>query len=145
MDPNSKNQLWSRWTATIFVRYKTVHSTPTFQNEMRAACARFYRKLFGSATELKIDQTQVMRPGLKTKFVVDCRTEGHPAPDPAFRRAQMDEIAAFFGKNLRRYGEVNVHIDVKIEAGDAGDGKPPAQLIMGPPIVLMPQARLLPS
>jgi hypothetical protein len=55
----------------------------------------------------------------------------------------MRELSRFFGRHLRRYGAVDVHVDVRIEAGDVCDGKPPAQLIFGPPPALMPSSRLL--
>jgi hypothetical protein len=140
MNPNSANQLWSLWTTIIGVPFHQTHAGDEFQNEMRSATARVFRKLFGSATELRI--TRVFMPGL-TQFKVECRTEGFPAPDGVFRKRRMDAIAEFFGKNLQRYGRVDVRVDVRVEAGDAGDGKPPAQLILGPPVALLPRARML--
>lgn len=141
MDPNSSHQLWSRWTATIEVPFHVIHTTDAFAREMRAATSRVYRALFGSATELKIDRELIVASRM-TRIVVDCRTEGAPAPDRAFRKRQMNELSRFFATNLRQYGEVNVHIDIRVEAGDVGDGKPRAQLILGPPIALMPRAKL---
>jgi len=147
MDPNSDHQLWSRWTSIITVTFHPVHASEAFKNEMQFSCARFYRKLFGFTSEMKITehfQTSVL--GLRrgtSQFVVECRTEGAAAPDPAYRRLRMDEIAKFFGKNLRRYGNVEVRVDVFVEAGDVGDGKPRAQLILGPDVALMPRTRML--
>lgn len=134
MNPNSSNQLWSRWTAIVSVPFAKVLLSPTFETEMRRATATFYRRLFGSATEMKIDAFPSVDG--RARFVVDCRTEGRPANDPLFRRQAKKEIANFFGKNLRRHGEVHVRIEVRIEAGDPGDGKPPSQLIVAPPISL---------
>lgn len=142
MNPNSVHQLWSRWTTTIAVPFHATQTTDAFAEEMRSATARVYRQLFGSATELKITREFLAATG-QSRFVVDCRTEGSPAPDPAFRRRQMAAIAEFFGRNLQRYGPVDVHIDVRVEAGDSGDGKPPAQLILGPPVALLPRTALL--
>lgn len=131
MNLNSRNQLWSRWTATITVPFHATHALPLFQEEMRSAVARWYRAKFGSATEMRISNTLVSD---QSRFVVECRTEGAPAPDPIFRKKRMAEIARFFGENLRRYGKTDVRVDVHIEAGDVGDGTPPAQLILAPPI-----------
>jgi len=141
MNPNSTHQLWSLWTARVAVPYHKTHDNPEFHNEMKRATATVYRRMFGSASEMKIDYTREASVGRhnavhsSSRFIVQCRTEGAPAPDRKFRKMQMDAIAAFFGKNLRRYGKVNVSVEVRVEAGDIGDGKPPAQLILAPSIV----------
>jgi hypothetical protein len=142
MNPNSTHQLWSRWIATITAPFHQTHAQDAFSQEMRSACARFYRTLFGSATELKITREFIVATG-QSRFEVDCRTEGAPAPNPEFRQRQIAEIAQFFGRNLHRYGQVDVRVDVRIEAGDVGDGKPPAQLILGPPVALLPRMTLI--
>ena len=142
MNPNSTHQLWSLWTSQITMPHHRTHDDPAFQMEMKRAVASVYRRMFGSVTEIKIDYTRRAAVGrhntvyTQTQFVVQCRTEGSPAPDPKFRKMQMDALAKFYGDNLRRYGQVKVHVEVKIEAGDAGDGKPPSQLILAPSIVL---------
>jgi hypothetical protein len=127
MDPNSQNQLWSRWTATVVPSTRT---TPSFAL-VRENCARFYRKAFGSATELQLVGSDV--PG--ATWTIDCRTEGHPAHDPTY--------VAYMTENLRRFlcvgfgQQSKVTFDVKIEAGDKQDGTPADQIIIGPePVVL---------
>lgn len=132
MNPNSTHQLWSRWTTTARVPFRPWHVSTLFEHELRTATARQYRQWFGSATELQITQR---KDGRETVITVACRTEGCPANEPAFRQRRMTSIANYFGQNLRRSGQVKVHIDVHIEAGDEGIGKPPAQLVMAPPIV----------
>jgi hypothetical protein len=102
---------------------------------MKRATATYYRKLFGSASEMEI-KMHVQGDLSPVEFVVVCRTEGRPANEPIFRKAAMTAIAEFFGKNLRRYGQVNIRMDVHIEAGDPGNGNPPSQLIMVPAIDL---------
>lgn len=134
MNPNSQNQIWSRWTTTITVLFSPMHVSPAFEQEMQRACARFYLKLFGSATELKIER-KLLANGL-SEFIVDCRTEGAPVPDVTYRRLQIKEIATFFGRHLHGYGDVNVRVDVRVEAGDVGDGRPRSQLILVPSIPL---------
>lgn len=140
MNPNSAHQLWSRWTATVSVPFHSAHAQPGFERQMRLATARWYRSRFGSATELRIDMSVVQGASV---FLIECRTEGAPASDREFRHARMGEIAAFLGTALRRYGRADVRVDVKVEAGDAGDGKPRAQLILGPSVALMPRGMLL--
>lgn len=141
MDPNSAHQLWSRWTAIVTVPFSAIQASQEFRGAMIDTSARFYRGLFGSVSELNVDARQ-LGPA-SSEFVVVCRTEGAPAPDAEFRRRRMADISAFFGRNLSRYGDVNVRVDVHVEAGDVGDGKPPAQLILGPPVALMPRMSML--
>lgn len=139
MNPNSSHQTWSRWRATVTVPFDRTHTTDAFAEEMKTACGRFYKKLLGSATALKIDR-QLSLIRAESRFIVEARTEGPPVQDPRFRRLQCDQIGAFFGRNLRHYckdGEkVRVHVDVYLEAGDPGDGRPPSQLIIAPGIPL---------
>lgn len=129
MDPNSTHQRWSRWTATV---------TPdpsrkgwTFL-DVRENCARFYRKAFGSATELNLVGSDV--PG--ARWTIDCRTEGHPAHDPAYVAYLTDQLRKFFVAGFGPQTEVT--FDVRLEAGSRDDGRPPDQLILGPePVVLV--------
>lgn len=122
MDPNSAHQLWSRWTATI----TTTPTTPPFE-VVKENCARFYRKAFGSATELQITSGNV--------WTIDCRTEGAPANDPTWVAWMTDQLAAFL---LNGFGAGSaVDIEVKVEAGVTGNGQPPDQLILGPPRVVL--------
>ena len=132
MNPNSTHQLWSRWTAYVEVPYSVTHLQQTFHDEMKRATAMYFRRLFGSAAEMKIDM-DAPRPGT-TRFTIRCRAEGPPANDPAYRKIAMTALANFFGKNLRRYGKVSVRVDVFIEAGDPGNGHSPSQLIIAPPV-----------
>jgi len=133
VNPNSAHQTWSLWTAIVDVPFHRQHVTKLFEAEMQRASATFYRRLFGSASEMKI--TRSLAAG-QSRFVVECRTEGSPAQEPVFRKRRMDELAAFFGKNLCMYGKVDVRVDVRIEAGDPGTGAPPTQLILAPSIPL---------
>jgi len=127
VNPNSMHQLWSRWTATITPeasRSSLDHAT------VRDNCARFYRKAFGSVTELCITDGPV--------WTVDCRTEGHPAHDRAYRAWMTGQLRRFL---LTGFGaQATIELTVTVEAGDRQDGTPPDQLILGPPpVVLDPQ------
>jgi hypothetical protein len=140
MNPNSTHQLWSRWDTTVTVPFHAAHVQSFFRADMQHAVARWFRAKFGAATEMRLlyDCTPA-----RSVFSIECRTEGAPVSDPAFRKGRMGEIGAFFGEALRKYGRADVRVDVHIEAGDAGDGKPPAQLILGPPVSLLPRGVLL--
>jgi len=133
MNPNSAHQTWSRWIACVTMRFDIVHARDSFSTIMTNETARAYRRMFGSATSLRIDKELLVFQGV-TRLVVKCRTEGAPAYDQEFRRRRMAEIARFFGENLRRYGPVDVKVDVLVEAGETGDGTPRSQLILAPSI-----------
>jgi len=131
MNPNSTHQLWSRWTVDVQVPFHPTHLHPLFFAEMKRATASYFRKLFGSASEMRL----LIKPDLKVfRLRVEVRTEGPPANESDYRKIAMNDIGNFFGKNLRKYGRVNVHVDIVIEAGDPGNGNPPSQLIIAPPI-----------
>lgn len=130
MNPNSTHQMWSRWTATITPEA----SRPSIDHAtVRENCARFYRKAFGSATELSVTESS-------RRWVIDCRTEGHPAHDRAYRAWMTGQLRRFL---LNGFGPTAaIELTVTVEAGDSQDGTPPAQLILGPPPVVL-DARLL--
>lgn len=125
MNPNSRNQIWSRWTFTITP--PPGRPRPRFQ-DVKANAAQFARKAFGSATEMKI---KTYRNG---QWVIDVRTEGAPVHDQAF----VDYMAANWRKFLRAgFGEISrVEVDSKLEAGSRQDGTPSDQLILAPSIVI---------
>jgi len=125
---NSQHQLWSRWTAVITP--DPTRARPSHE-DVRDNCARFYRKAFGSATALSLTSTP-------TTWTVDCRTEGHPAHDRAYRAWMTGQLRRFL---LNGFGaQAAIELTVTVEAGDTQDGTPPDQLIMGPPpVVLDPQ------
>ena len=51
-DPNSRHQLWSKWTVTI---RPTALGSPTFET-VRVNTARFMRKAFGSSAHMRVRQ-----------------------------------------------------------------------------------------
>lgn len=127
MNPNSVHQWWSRWTATV---------TPDPARPVPPIvlvtdnCARFYRKAFGSATALRVAATA-------TGWVIECRTEGHPAHDPAYVAWMTQQLRRFLRNGFGAQAQVT--FAVTLEAGDRQDGTPPDQLILGPaPVVLDP-------
>ena len=121
MDPNSQHQLWSKWTFDV-VPEKPLPGLL----ELRTNLARFGRKAFGSASQMRITV-------LNAKHLrVEVRTEGSPAHDPGFQTYMQDNWDKFFkvGFGLQTTSECQV----KVEAGDLQDGKPREQLIVLPKI-----------
>lgn len=132
MNPNSTHQMWSRWTATVTTDPALV--PPSFE-QVKENCARFYRKAFGSATELNITGSDV--PG--GTWIIDCRTEGHPAHDPTYVAYMTSELRRFL---VVGFAHAQVAFDVKLEAGSRQDGTPADQLIFGPPPIVLAAALL---
>lgn len=124
MNPNSRNQLWSRWTFVVRPGIAKRHSFA----EVKANAARFARKAFGSATEMKIE---VRRDG---QWIIDVRTEGAPVHELTF----VDYMSANWRKFFRAgFGEqTTVDISSKLEAGSRQDGSPSDQLILAPSILI---------
>lgn len=119
MNPNSEHQLWSRWTFTVMPG--TIRNRPF--NEVCDNCARFARKAFGSAGEMK-----VVRTG--DGYTIDIRVEGHPVHDARF--------VAYYAHMFRRFFEsgfgvgTTMTLDARLEAGSRQDGTPPDQLLILP-------------
>lgn len=144
MDPNSQHQLWSRWDVTITPPARKAHHRP--DDEVRVAWAKFVRKSFNTtAGEVRLERRVTVRSprtgrvrafSLRqvevTQWFAQARVEGAPVTDPFYRDRQKRRLVEFWGSG---FGPgTHVHIDVRIEAGDRGDGTPPAQLAILPTI-----------
>jgi hypothetical protein len=151
MNPNSTHQLWSRWRATVTVPFTSHHLSPAFFDQLQQEVGRVYRGLFGSASQVQAlqyarrgdsggwvpvrqDRTGVVlgwRP-TETRLVITCRTESIAANDPVCRAHIKARLAAFYRNSTTQ--AAHLHLDVEVEAGEAGDGQPARQLIMIPSI-----------
>jgi hypothetical protein len=130
MNPNSKNQLWSCWifTVTPGLHRSLTRQGPSFAM-VQANCARFGRKAFGSAGQMHIERKLHER---RVVYVVQVRVEGPPAHDPEYVAFMQRSWERFF---VEGFGyNTTVSLEVRVEAGDVQDGRPPAQLIILPPL-----------
>lgn len=125
MDLNTQHSVWSLWTFTVHPE----HRVELDFEVIRVNCARFGRKVFGSAAQMCVE-TERWDTG--TACVVKVRAEGHPAQDPQYV-GYVAELWARFFKNGFGQGSRITH-EVKWEAGDRGDGRPPDQLVILPRI-----------
>lgn len=124
-NPNSGNQVWSKWTFTVvpslsqhLLRFKAVKEN----------AARFGRKLFGSATEMRVQQL------FNGTWQIDVRTEGSPAHDPVFTEYITSCWTSFL---IKSFGSgAAIEITSKFEAGSKQDGSPAEQLILVPSIIV---------
>jgi hypothetical protein len=119
MNPNSTNQIWSKWTFTVHPQ-KLVDFATVKQN-----CARFGRQAFGSVSQMRITQNL-------QDWVIEIRTEGVPVHEPAFVTYMYENWCKFF---YNGFGVLStVACSSKLEAGSRQDGTPADQLIIVPPI-----------
>lgn len=134
MNPNSANQLWSRWTFEIDELGRHV---PRADVELNAL--RWLRKGFGSAGRARLTEIQTYpfprgrRMG--TTWRIDVLIEGKPAHDPAF----VQSVATQFGRDFvsKGWGPLaQSRVTAEVLAGSKQDGKPPAQMIELPTIPL---------
>lgn len=97
--------------------------TPAF-DDIKANCARFARKAFGTSSEMNIE--------LGRNIIIKVRTEGHPAHD--------SDYVEYMRKNWEKFLRVgfgyqaSIAFEVKVEAGDKQDGKPRDQVLWLPKI-----------
>lgn len=128
MNPNSKNQNWSKWTFKVSLGDKR----PGFE-EVKYNAAVFGRKVFGSVSQMRVyaDFVQNRNGKFSIGWVIEVLTEGHPAHDREF----VNAVCANWVKNFFTPGfGSNAHIDceAKVMAGDPQNGKPADQMIILP-------------
>lgn len=120
-DPNSQNQLWSKWTFKIFDGGKILPEQEVFKN-----LHAWLIKGFGTAGRFKLE-----RDLWGWKAVVEI--EGPPANDKEYIR----HVKTQFQKNFVEQGWGNFAVGtvaVKILSGDKQDGTDRSQLIVLPSI-----------
>ena len=124
MNPNSQNQVWSKWV--WFVKPGVIKNRPFI--EVQYNLAKFGRMTFGSPSVLKITQT---RKG----YIIEVITEGHPVQDPNYVEYmreiwEKDCLVKGFGTGTQ------IKMTAKLMAGSRQDGKPPDQMLM---VILPPE------
>lgn len=124
MDPNSKNQLWSRWAWTV----RPGRSVVLPFEPVKLVLANHVRSLFGSAGQMRITEKL-------DHYIIDLRIEGRPAHDPDFVAHIKRKMVVFFIKQFGPTTTVTM-TPPKIEAGSRQDGSPPDQLIILPSLRL---------
>lgn len=144
MNPNSANQWWSKWTFIVFPQ------RPHAQHleEVTTNCARFGRKAFGGATEMRVREVEQLPPDirhlvsrgitrrrlLKNVWIVEVRTEGESTIDQQYVTSMGRQWTRFFREGFGQ--QTQVEVKVKHEAGSRQDGTPADQLIMLPPMAV---------
>ncbi len=124
MDPNSANQLWSRWTFTV----RSTKYIPL--REVQENVTRWLRQGFGSIGRARV--TERRGPSVSNTWTIECEVEGVAAHDPGFVESVRLQFLGFVEKGwgMLATGET----EVRILAGDVEDGRPRDQLLVMPSI-----------
>jgi hypothetical protein len=125
MDPNSQHQRWSRW---IFGIQATPQKRPAVLEVVDNA-RRYFTARFHSAGQVRCDEQDGY-------YCLVLEIEGPDAHDPeVVARVQADFTQRFMAPGFGQ-GATLVRFTVGLLAGDAEDGRPPAQLLVMPSIRL---------
>lgn len=122
-NPNSQNQLWSRWTFRIRESGRHV----PFEDVQHNA-AQWLRAGFGSVGTARV------RAAVRG-WQIDLLVEGKPAHDPKF----VADVQRQFQRNFvaKGWGPLAIGtVRVEVLAGSKQDGRPAAQLVVIPRIEL---------
>jgi hypothetical protein len=127
MNPNSTNQMWSKW-AWFVAPANGLEAIPRKWEEVRTNIARFGRKAFGSASQMNIRQTG-------RGYIIEVLSEGHPVHDPAFVAHMRQAWDQFFkcGFGLGTTSSMTA----KLMAGSRQDGTPSDQMVIMPTLTIL--------
>lgn len=124
IDPNTEHQLWTEWRFHIF---ETGRHVPF--KEVEYNVAKWLRSGFGSVGQVRVTEKV-------NGYLVEAHIEGADARDEGF----VEAVKSQFQKNFveKGWGDLGAFssVEVRIIAGDKGDGKPRSQLIVLPTINL---------
>jgi len=122
MDPNSQNQIWSKWVWFVEPRGLMRVDHADFAR-VQHNVLRFARRAFGSVGQMRISQTG-------RGYIVEVIAEGHPVGDKIFQDAMKSSWERFFKAGFGQ--DTTVKMTAKLMAGKRPDGKPPDQMLILP-------------
>jgi hypothetical protein len=128
VNPNSSHQRWSFWQYRV---YPDPAHRPSFW-AVKPSAARFGRLMFGSVSEMKIEQATDDTGRLY--WQISILSEGHPVHDPLYVGWMHTQWGRFLREGFGHSCEIRSH--ARLEAGDRQDGTPADQLIVVPSIDL---------
>lgn len=120
MNPNSMNQWWSKWVLEVYPQ----HMRANF-NDVKLNMARFARKAFGTASNMRIFQ-------FLDHYHIEILTEGHPVTDSDYVEWMRTQWLTFLRNGLGEGTKASVR--TKLMAGSLQDGSPAEQLVILPSI-----------
>ena len=118
MNPNSKNQRWTKWVITA-TQTNRVIPFEVFKTNV----AKFARKVFGSASVMDIEEGTLV-------WEVRVLSEGLASHDPTV----VEYVKTLWTRFLREGlgPSTMVEVTAALKAGSREDGTPPDQLIIMP-------------
>jgi hypothetical protein len=125
MDPNSQNQLWSKWVIEVIAGSIR---RPTFL-QVKESAATFARLEVGSAAAMFVEEFRVDG---KPKYVIQLRVEGKPVHDPSYRAHMLSIWTTWAERGFGPDTRCRI-VEAKLEAGSRQDGSPRDQLILFDP------------
>ena len=129
MNPNSRNQVWSKWEWTIRPgRRLALPFEP-----VKLAIANFAGRHFGKASQMRITEKL-------DHYRIELLTEGKPVHDPDFVTWTAGVFENFFTVQFG-VGTVTQLAPPKLMAGSRQDGSPHDQLIILPTLNLRELAK----
>lgn len=122
MNPNSRNQTWSKWSWTV---------TPGRQIKLpfqavKLMLANFARRHFGQAGQMRITEKL-------DHYLIELLTEGRPAHDPEFVAYTTAVFENFYTAQFG-VGTRTTLTGPRLMAGSRQDGSPPEQMVILPPL-----------
>lgn len=123
-DPNSQNQLWSKW---LFQVIETGRQVPKADVQYNAA--RWLRMGFGSVGRVRVY-------GVPRGWRIEALVEGAPAHDPGYRENVRLEFIRFVEQGWGMWALPKMW-EPKIMAGSKQDGRPREQMIEVPSLRLL--------
>jgi len=131
-DPNSAHQLWTEWAWVIqVVGGGAGWTAPVFPAVKAGLTAFFVEMAHGHAAELKIEEERRAKDPTWLRYLVAWRVEDDRGLEPAYRGYVHGALDQLVSRALRQPVVISAP-QVKVIAGNSGEGKPPAQLIVLP-------------
>jgi hypothetical protein len=126
MDPNSQHQRWSRWSFDII-------SPDLARRPKSSEVVDNARRFFATGFHSTVGRVRVDRRAMD-RYAVSVEIEGPPVHDPCYRMDVARRVAEHFvARGFGPQARIE-HWTVMCLAGDAEDGKPPAQALFMPQI-----------
>lgn len=136
INPNSQHQLWGRWTFVVMAS-----SIQPSQQEVLHNARKYFRMAFPAAWGRYRCDVQVTP--MAALYAIIAELEGPDVRDLAFvERIKIDFEDKFVKRGFGPSASL-ARFEVSLLAGDAQDGKPPAQLLVMPRMA--PGVKMLPK
>lgn len=129
MNPNSRNQRWSKWVVTATLPRRATHEGPAFFAAMQHDAGTLMRDTFGSAGQARVT---VFRDTTHERWIVETVVEGADVHDPGYRARTCLALETHYRTGFGPLATVVA--EAGMLAGSAEDGTPADQWLVMPTI-----------